>query len=307
MSLIQPGVRREGEDQLEAAGMLMAPAQATLWGDAWSRFRRNKLALVGTAVFTLVVITAIVSAFWTPYSLYAEGLGNLTSKFSWQHPFGFDDLGRDELSFVMVGAQIAIEVGVLTAIVSSLVGVTIGLLAGYFRGWVDTVVSSVTYLGYGMPGLLVAFLILFLTNSPSILNIIIAISVTSWMDMARLVRGQTFALRERDFIEAARASGTKDLVIMARHILPNALGPIIVQGTFLIPQAILFEAFLSYLGLGLPSPDASWGALISNGLQDRFEAYHTIIIPGMALLVTLMAVNFIGDGLRDALDPKRGR
>ncbi len=165
----------------------------------------------------------------------------------------------------MKGAQVIIEVGLLTALVTSVVGVIAGLLAGFFRGWVDTVISGITYIGYGIPSLLIAFLILFITNRPSMLNVIVALSVTSWMDMARLVRGQTLALREREFVEAARATGTKNLQIMTRHVLPNALGPIIVQATFLIPQAILFEAFLSFLGFGLPAPDPSWGAMARIG------------------------------------------
>lgn len=285
----------------------IAPEQVSLWQDAWRRFRRNRLSMVGMAVFLLIVLAAIVSIFWTPWSLYQQGLGDITDPFSWQHPFGLDASGRDVLSFLMKGAQVAIVVGVLTAVITSVVGITAGLMAGFFRGWVDSVISGITYIGYGIPNLLIAFLILFLTNRPSIVNVIIALSVTSWMDMARLVRGQTLALREREFVEAARATGTKDYAIMARHVLPNALGPIIVQATFLIPQAILFEAFLSFLGFGLPSPDPSWGAMVSTGLQDRFLAYHTMVVPALALLITLMAVNFIGDGLRDALDPRLKR
>ncbi|MBJ7594815.1 MAG: ABC transporter permease [Candidatus Dormibacteraeota bacterium] len=283
----------------------IAPEQVSLWQDAWRRFRRNKLSIAGMVVFFLVVIMAIVSIFWTPYSIYSQGLGDITDPLSLKHPFGVDASGRDVLSFIMKGALVAIEVGLLTALVTSIVGIAAGLMAGYFRGWVDTLISGITYIGYGIPNLLIAFLILFITNRPSILNVIIALSVTSWMDMARLVRGQTLALREREFVEAARATGTKDFKIMTRHVLPNALGPIIVQATFLIPQAILFEAFLSYLGFGLPSPDPSWGALVSDGLQDRFLSYHTMLVPAFALLITLMAINFIGDGLRDALDPRQ--
>jgi oligopeptide transport system permease protein len=282
----------------------IAPEQVSLWQDAWRRFRRNRLAMGGLVVFVLVVITAIVSIFWTPYSIYAQGLGDITDPFTGAHPFGLDTAGRDELTFIMKGALVAIEVGVMTALITSAVGITAGLLAGFFRGWVDTVISGITNIFYGIPNLLIAFLILFITNRPSIINVILALAVTSWLDMCRLVRGQTLALREREFVEAARATGTKNFAILARHVLPNALGPIIVQFTFLIPAAILFEAFLSFLGLGLPSPDPSWGAMVAAGLGDRFLAYHTMVIPSLALLLTLMAVNFIGDGLRDALDPR---
>ncbi len=289
----------------EAIDYSIAPEQVSLWQDAWRRFKRNKLSMAGMVVFMLIVVLAVVSFFWTPYTIYQQGLGDITDHFSFKHLLGLDAAGRDELTFIMKGAAVAIEVGVITAIVTSVVGITAGLLAGFFRGWVDSLISGITYIGYGIPNLLIAFLILFITNRPSIVNVIVALSVTSWMDMARLVRGQTLALREREFVEAARATGTKDLKIMQRHVLPNALGPIIVQATFLVPQAILFEAFLSYLGFGLPSPDPSWGAMVSDGLQDRFLAYHTMLVPAVALLVTLMAINFIGDGLRDALDPRQ--
>ncbi|MHB8719368.1 MAG: ABC transporter permease [Candidatus Dormibacteria bacterium] len=282
----------------------IAPEQVSLWQDAWRRFRKNKLAMGGLAAFGLVVLMAIVSLFWTPYGIYQEALGSYLDPLSWAHPLGLDNLGRDEVSFLMKGSEVLIEVGVLTALLSSTVGIVLGLMAGFFRGWVDTIISGITYIGYGIPNLLVAFLILFLFNKPSVFGVIIALASTSWMDMARLVRGQTLALREREFVEAARATGTKDIPIMGRHVLPNALGPIIVQATFLVPQAILFEAFLSFLGFGLPAPDFSWGAMVSSGLQDGFVEFHTVLVPSFALLITLMAVNFIGDGLRDALDPR---
>jgi oligopeptide transport system permease protein len=281
----------------------VAPVQATLWRDAWRRFRRNKLALAGVVVFALVVAVAVVSVFWTPYGLYQQGLGSFTEGLTARHPLGVDSLGRDELSLIMLGARPTLEVGVLTAVVCSAVGVVVGLIAGYFRGWIDTLLSAIIQISFGLPNLLIAFLILFITNRPSISGVVIALSATGWMNMARMVRGQTLSLRERDFVAGARAAGTKDRNIIVRHILPNALGPIIVNATFLIPQAILFEAFLSFLGLGLPAPDPSWGALVSNGLQDRFLTYTTMLFPSLALLITLMAVNFIGDGLRDALDP----
>jgi ABC-type dipeptide/oligopeptide/nickel transport system permease subunit len=305
MSLISPGFGLGPQGVPTAIEYAVAPEQVTLWQDAWRRFSGNSLATISAAVFALVALTAIVSYFWTPYNLYAQGLGFITDSPSLHHPLGFDHLGRDELSLIMVGAQVAIEVGVVTAILCSVVGIVAGLLAGYFRGWVDTVISMIVYVGFGMPSLLIAFLVVFLTNRPSVITVIFALSASGWMNMARVVRGQTFALREREFVQAARATGTKSLAIMLRHVLPNAMGPIIVQFTFLIPQAILFEAFLSYLGIGLPAPDPSWGALVASGLHDRFLSYSTMIFPSLALLITLIAINFIGDGLRDALDPRQ--
>lgn len=285
----------------------IAPEQVSLWQDAWRRFRRNRLAMGGLVVFVLVVITAIVSIFWTPYSIYAQGLGDITDPFTGAHPFGLDTAGRDELTFIMKGALVAIEVGVMTALITSAVGITAGLLAGFFRGWVDTVISGITNIFYGIPNLLIAFLILFITNRPSIINVILALAVTSWLDMCRLVRGQTLALREREFVEAARATGTKNFAILARHVLPNALGPIIVQATFVIPIAILTEAFLSYLGLGIPQPLASWGSIASEGYNALPLEPYMMLWPAIALSLTLLAFNFLGDGLRDAFDPRQRR
>jgi ABC-type dipeptide/oligopeptide/nickel transport system permease subunit len=206
----------------------------------------------------------------------------------------------------MVGAQISLIVGVGTQVLILAVGVPIGLIAGYYKGWVDSVVSFVINVFYGIPDLLVAMILLLLLG-PSLNNIIIAIVATRWMDMTRLVRGQTLALREREFIEAARASGAKPLKILFGHILPNSLGPIIVQATFGVPAAILFEAFLSFLGIGVQPPTPSWGSMAADGLAAIRIAPHMVIAPSIALSLTLMAFNFLGDGLRDALDPRQKR
>src|SRR5438552_18970416 len=206
----------------------------------------------------------------------------------------------------MIGAQISLIVGVGTQRLVVVVGVTVGLLAGYYRGWLDSVVTFIINVFYGIPDLLVALILVFLLG-PSLTNIIIAIVVTRWMDMARMVRGQTLSMREREFIEAARASGAKPVKILFGHILPNALGPIIVQATFGVPAAILFEAFLSFLGIGVQPPTPSWGSMASDGLAAIRIAPHMVIAPSIALSLTLMAFNFLGDGLRDALDPRSRR
>jgi oligopeptide transport system permease protein len=284
----------------------MAPAQASLWSDAWRRLRRNRLALAGVIYLTLLFAIALLALVYTPYRMSAVGVTLPYSGPSAQHWFGADYLGRDILSRVMVGAQISLIVGVGTQVVVLAVGVPIGLMAGYFRGWFDQVVTFVINLFYGIPDLLVALILVFLLG-PSLTNIIIAIAVTRWMDMARLVRGQTLGLREREFIEAAKASGAKPMKILFGHILPNALGPIIVQATFGVPAAILFEAFLSFLGLGVPPPQPSWGSMAADGIAAIRIAPHIVIFPSIALSLTLMAFNFLGDGLRDALDPRQKR
>jgi ABC-type dipeptide/oligopeptide/nickel transport system permease subunit len=217
-----------------------------------------------------------------------------------------DDAGRDILSRIMVGASVSLRVGVGTSLVVIVLGVTIGLIAGYFRGFTDTVISTLINISYGIPDLLVA-LILVLLFGRSLLIIIFAIAITRWNDMARLVRGQTLSLREREFVEAARSGGAKVSRIITRHVFPNALGPIIVQATFVVPQAILFEAFLSFLGLGVPPPTPSWGGMAADGFHAIRISPHIVLAPAIALSLTLMAFNFLGDGLRDALDPRQKR
>ena len=203
-------------------------------------------------------------------------------------------------------AQISLIVGVGTSAIVLTVGVVVGLIAGYFRGWIDNVISVFINIFYGIPGILVA-IILYLVLGRGLGNIMIAISATAWMDMARLVRGQAFSIREREYIEAARASGARSGKILFGHILPNSLGPIIVQATFVIPIAILTEAFLSYLGLGIPSPLASWGSIASEGYAALPLEPYMMLWPAVALSLTLLAFNFLGDGLRDAFDPRQRR
>jgi oligopeptide transport system permease protein len=282
------------------------PEQASLWTDAWRRLRRNRLALFASVYLVLLVGVALLAIVYTPYRMSAVGITDPYAGPSLAHPLGADNLGRDTLSRLMVGAQISLIVGAGTQLLVLAVGVPIGLLAGYYRGWIDSVVTFFINVFYGIPDLLVALILVFLLG-PSLTNIILAIVLTRWMDMARLVRGQTLALREREFIEAARASGARPLKMLFGHIMPNALGPIIVQATFGVPAAILFEAFLSFLGVGIQAPTPSWGSMAKDGVDAIRFAPVMVIAPSIALSLTLMAFNFLGDGLRDALDPRSRR
>jgi oligopeptide transport system permease protein len=276
----------------------------SLWQDTWRRMRRNKLALIASGVVLLIILVAIVAQFWTPYPIWKQGVGPTYQTPTWKHPLGLDQSGRDILSRLMGGAEISMQVGIGTALLSSIIGIVLGLLAGFYRGWVDSVISLVINVWYGIPDLLVVIMMVVITGRRELLFIIIAISITAWVNMARLVRGQTLSLREREFVEAARSIGTRDTGILFRHIFPNALGPIIVQATYLVPAAIIFEAFLSYLGLGVPPPNPSWGAMTSEGYRSLQYAPHITVIPAIALGLTLVALNAFGDGLRDALDPR---
>jgi oligopeptide transport system permease protein len=289
--------------ELHVIGADDLPEQVTLWQDAWRRLRRNKLSVIGLVIIGVFMLTALISFVWTPYPIWIQALGPTYQGPTLLHPFGLDDYGRDILSRVMGGAGIALSVGVGASAIASLVGIVLGLTAGFYRGKIDAAISLLINISYGVPDLLLALILVVLVGR-GIQNIILAISITAWLGMARLVRGQTMALREREFIEAARSIGTKNVQILARHILPNALGPIVVQATYLVPAAIIFEAFLSLLGLGVPPPAPSWGAMASEGYKALQIAPHIVLFPCAALSLTVLAFNWVGDGLRDAIDPR---
>ncbi len=282
------------------------PDQVGLWHDSWRRLRRNKFALIGLVIVTVVIVDALIAPFWTPYETWRQALGPTYQGLSAAHPLGLDESGRDILSRLMSGATVALEVGIGASALASVFGICVGLIAGFYRGKSDAVISTVINVWYGVPDLLVAMTLVVLLGR-GVLNLVIAIAVTGWLGMARLVRGQALSLREREFNEAARASGTRSLTILFRHILPNALGPIIVQATYLVPAAIIFEAFLSLLGLGVPPPTPSWGDMASEGYKSLQVAPHIILAPSIAISLTVLAFNWLGDGLRDAIDPRMRR
>src|SRR5260370_15172752 len=285
------------------------PQQAPLLTDAWRRIRRNRLALVGGVIIGILFITALISIVWTPYPTWLQAVGPTYQPPSGGHPLGLDQAGRDILSRIMGGALTTVEVGIGSAIIVSLIGIPLGLLAGFYRGSVDTVISFFINIWYGIPDLLVALILVFVLSDAlhliprGVLVIVIAFSLTRWMDVARLVRGQALALRESEFVEEARMSRARDFPVLSLHIFPNALGPIIVQATFAIPAAVLFEAFLSFLALGLPSPTPSWGPLASDGHHGMAFAPHIVLAPTLAPSRTPIALNSLGAGLPDPLGP----
>jgi ABC-type dipeptide/oligopeptide/nickel transport system permease subunit len=302
MAALQPA------SAVEYAGGTLAGEQVGLFRDGVRRLRRNKLALAAAIYLMVLALVCLLSLFWTPYKPNLIGTCVTYALPTGAHPLGCDDLGRDSLSRLMVGSQVSLAVGLATAFIVLVIGVAVGLVAGYFRGAVDAAISLAINIFYGVPPLLVA-VALYVLLGPSLINIIIAISATGWMDMARLSRGQALSIREREFIEAARSGGARAGKIVFGHIMPNALGPIIVQATFVIPAAILTAAFLTFLGFGVPPPTADWGGMASEGLpslQGGFDPY-ILLWPAVALSVTLLAFNFFGDGLRDAFDPRQKR
>jgi len=293
----------------EYEGGTLARQQVGLWRDGLRRLRRNRLALAALIYLGLLACVCLLSLFWTPYNPNLIGVcPTYALPGTPGHPLGCDDLGRDLLSRLMVGSQVSLAVGLITAAIVMVLGVGIGLLIGYLRGVVDAIFALIINVFYGVPPLMIA-IVLYVLLGPGVINIIIAIAAASWMDMARLVRGQTLSIREREYIEAARAGGARTGKILFSHIFPNALGPIIVQTTYVVPAAILTSAFFSFLGFGVPAPQADWGGMASEGFSPLLAGFDPYILlwPAIALSVTLLAFNFFGDGLRDAFDPRQRR
>ena len=280
----------------------------SLWYDAWLRMRRNKVAVVSLVVLIIITLAAIFAPVITPYN-YDEKVRDATGRTiqnqwpSAEHWFGTDSASRDLFSRVLYGARISLSVGLVSELIILLIGVPLGLIAGYFGRGIDMLLMRITDIMYAFPTVLFAIVVI-AALGPRLENIYFAIGFTFWPPMARLVRSQVLSLREKEFVESARCIGVSSWRIMFAHILPNTLGPIIVAATFGIPFAILIEAFLSFIGIGVPIPLPSWGDLIVKGYaRVRSEAYQ-VIFPSIALAVTLFAFNFLGDGLRDALDPR---
>ena len=291
-------VLNEVQTQLEMKGR-------SLWKDALRRLMRNKAALVSLviliAITTLVVFAPIFTHFrmddtdWDSISLPPALLHG--------HLFGTDDLGRDVFSRTLFGGRMSLLIGIISSLVSVVIGIAYGATAGFLGGRVDGVMMRFVDIIYSLPFMF--FVILLMTFfGRNILLIFVAIGAVNWLDMARIVRGQTLGLKAKEFIEAAHATGVRTPMIIFRHIVPNILGIVIIYVTLTIPQVILTESFLSFLGLGVQEPATSWGVLINDGAQNISVSWWRLVFPAVFLVVTLFCFNFIGDGLRDALDPK---
>jgi oligopeptide transport system permease protein len=277
-----------------------------LYRDAWRRLLRNKLAVAGMIFIAVVVVIALLAdvlpladpTFQFPSSSYARP--------SAAHPLGMDQLGRDVLSRLIHGARVSLAVAVFAQAIILIIGLTVGGLAGYFGGRIDNWLMRFTDVFYAFPDLLFVIIITAALGA-SLTNIFLAIGLVNWTNLGRLVRGQLLTLRERDFISAARSLGAPAPRILINHLLPNAAGPVIVQLTYGLPQAVFTEAVLSFIGLGVRPPQASWGTMIQQGNEAILSAPHLVLFPSIALALTMLAFNFLGDGLRDALDPQNTR
>jgi len=286
------------------------PEQVGLWTDVWRRFRRNRLAVAGGAIVVVLVLDALLAGLLVQLGLVQDPIRQHVelslSGPSAQHFLGTDFLGRDTLSRLMFGARISLTIGILVQGIYVVIGGTIGLVAGYAGGRVDNLLMRFTDIWYAFPDLLFV-LVLVSVFGPSLLSIFVAIGLVNWVGLARLVRGQVLSIKEKEFVESARAVGSSDLKIVLRHLLPNALGPVIVTLTFDIPAAIFLEAALSYLGVGIQPPTPSWGVMILDGYEAIYASPWQVLFPGIAIAITMLSFSFVGDGLRDALDPRMRR
>jgi len=303
----------------------------SLWKDAWRRLLKNKLAVFGLIVMVIIIIAVAIGPAiirWTT-GYTADNIpadGDLIKSFppSLNHPMGTDEAGRDLLARVLQGGRISLMVGVISTIVSLMVGVSYGAIAGYMGGKIDNIMMRIVDIIYTIPYILIVIVLLSVFGGPNtptfiqwmserfgggqglsqIFLLFLALGLVSWLTMARVVRGQILSLKNQEFVMAARATGVSTPNIIFRHLVPNALGPVIVYATLTIPSVMLTEAFLSFLGLGVQAPYASWGSLAADGIKNIAIYPWQLIFPGATMALTLFSLNFLGDGLRDALDPQ---
>jgi oligopeptide transport system permease protein len=285
--------------------LAQAEAGSSLWEDAWHRLLKNKLSLAGGVIIIILTLLCILASLIAP-SPNVQDLARYASPPCAAHWFGTDTLGRDLFARVLHGGRISLAVGIVATAVALCIGVVYGTVSGFFGGTVDSVMMRIVDILYALPFTIFVILLTVFFGSNLIL-LFAAIGAVEWLTMSRIIRGQVRALRKQEFIEAAEALGITKTRIIFRHMIPNVLGPIIVYTTLTIPSVMLLEAFLSFLGLGVQPPNASWGVLIGEGAKSMEEFPWLLIFPGLALSITLFSFNFLGDGLRDALDPRASK
>jgi len=295
----------------------------SLWQDAWRRLRKNRLAVAGLVIVGFVVLASLLGPpiiEWTTGYTYdyiprdsalIRAMPPFTTtdgSFSWTHPMGTDNAGRDILARVLLGGRISLMVGLISTLVSLVIGVTYGATAGYLGGRLDDLMMRVVDVLYALPYMMIVIVLLAMFGGQSpfgqLILLFISLGAVSWLTTARIVRGQVISLKNQEFVLAARATGVSAFRIVVRHLIPNTLGPVIVYATLTIPSVMLLEAFLSFLGIGVQAPLASWGSLAADGIQNIAIFPWQLICPGVTMAVTLFSLNFLGDGLRDALDPQ---
>jgi oligopeptide transport system permease protein len=288
----------------------IARPSTTLWQDAWRRFKKNPMAMLGLIIIALLILFSVVGPWLSHFNYYENDLAHPFMDPSWVHPLGTDDLGRDTMTRLMFGGRISLEIGFVSVIINLGIGVFYGGISGYFGGKVDNILMRIVDIIYSVPDLLYVILLSVTlsqkgqSSESSLLNIMIVLGIVNWMPMARLVRGQILSLREQEYVLAARTLGAKTSRLLLKHLVPNAIGTIIVTAALAIPSAIFMEAFLSFIGLGVQPPLASWGSMASAGRLAIPSHPTTLFYPAAAIAIAMLAFNFVGDGLRDAFDPK---
>jgi oligopeptide transport system permease protein len=275
----------------------------TLWGDALIRLKRNKLAVTGAIIILVIAIGAIIVPYVSPYPYDKQNMLAVMQGPSWHHWLGTDILGRDLFTRLIYGARTSLAVGLFTQFVILAIGIPVGAIAGSAGGKTDNILMRLVDVIYGFPDILFIILLRAILGG-SIYMLFLAIGLVGWVGIARLIRGQILSLKGRDFLTAARAFGGTGRYIALRHLIPNSLGPIIVLVTFSIPRVIFMEAALSYIGIGVQPPTPSWGAMIRDGYDVIFSAPYVILFPAIAIAILMLSFTFLGDGLRDALDPR---
>jgi len=275
----------------------------SLWQDAWRRFKSNPLAMGGLIVLTLIILVALFGPFFSDFDYASNNLMNARELPGWTHPFGTDELGRDILTRVMFGTRISLLIGFGSVLINLSIGIFYGGISGYFGGRVDNVMQRVIDIIYSVPDLLYVILLM-VTLGAGLQNIFIVLGLVNWVPMARIIRGQILTLREQEFVLAARALGSNTSRILTKHLLPNSIGQIIVVAALQIPAAIFLEAFLSFIGLGIQPPLVSLGYMAAEGRMNIPSFPYALIFPAVTIAVLMLAFNFVGDGLRDAFDPK---
>jgi len=277
--------------------------RSSLWLDAWIKLRKNRLALFGFAVLIVLCAVSLLTPWIAPYGYEDQNLMLGATPPSTEHWLGTDIFGRDMLTRIMYGGRVSLMVGFIATAVALVIGILWGAVAGFVGGRVDAVMMRIVDIMYALP-FMIFIVLLMVVFGRNILLLFVAIGAVEWLTMARIVRSQVMALRKQEFVEAAYSMGLSQWTIIRRHIIPNTLGPVIVYTTLTIPSVMLLEAFLSFLGLGIQPPQSSWGLLINYGVETMEEYPWLLIFPGITLSLTLFALNFLGDGLRDALDPR---
>ena len=275
----------------------------TYWADAWRRLKENKLAIIALISLALIVIMALIGPIISPYEYDFQDFTAINETPSSTHWFGTDDLGRDLFVRAWKGARVSLLIGLISAVINVTIGIIYGGIAGYKGGRVDSIMMRVVEIIYSIPALLWVILLMIIMGQ-GLTTIIVALSISGWGGMARLVRGQVLQLKEMEYVLAAQSLGASSWRIILKHLIPNAMGPIIINLTFQVPDAIFTEAFLSFIGLGVPPPIASWGTLANEGTKVMTLYPYQILFPAILISITMLAFNIFGDGIRDSLDPK---